>query len=235
MALPATLSTTLRRNGILFAVFAALLWSGNFVIARGLQGRMPPVALAFWRWAAATAILFPFVLRALRRDGPLLLRHKAHFASTALSGITLFNTFIYIAGREVPAINLALIGTTAAPVFVLLLSYVLLRDRLPLRAYGGAALCCLGLLVLLTRGHLSAVGQLRLSTGDLWILGAALAFAIYTLLVRRRPAGIGSTTYLFVNFALGTLFLLPAYAWERGQMAAGPLWDAPALLSVAYL
>ncbi|GAA4322781.1 DMT family transporter [Flaviaesturariibacter amylovorans] len=220
---------------MLLAVLATLLWSGNFVIARGLQGRMPPVSLAFWRWLLATLLLLPMAWKALRSDAALIFRHKLHFFGAALTGITLFNTFIYIAGREVPAIHLALIGTTAAPVFVLLLSYLLFRERLPLPAYLGALLCCVGLLVLLTRGNLAAVGQLRLSGGDLWILAAALAFAVYTLLVRRRPPGIGATSYLFVNVALGTVLLLPAYLWERSQMAAGPLWDAPAIFSVAYL
>ncbi len=44
-------------------VLTVLFWAGNWVIARGIQGQMSPIAMAFWRWTAAFALLLPFVIR----------------------------------------------------------------------------------------------------------------------------------------------------------------------------
>ena len=47
------------------------------------------------------------------------------------------------------------------------------------------------------------------------MLGAALSFAIYTLMVRNKPKDLSSTTYLFTVFFIGTVILLPAWLLER--------------------
>ncbi|RYZ21474.1 MAG: DMT family transporter [Chitinophagaceae bacterium] len=223
-----------QRKGVLLALLAVLLWSGNFIIARALHTTVPPVALAFWRWLCATLLLVPFAWGTLRREAASLRGCHWHILGTALTGITLFNTFIYVAGRTVPAIHLALIGTTAAPLFVLLFSYVFLRERLPAPTWVGALLCLAGLVTLLTKGNPTALGSLRFSTGDAWILAAGLSFALYTLQVRRRPIGISPKAYLLVLFAAGTLLLIPAYLWERAHTPPVE-WTAAALGSVAYL
>jgi drug/metabolite transporter (DMT)-like permease len=222
------------RSGVLYALLAVLLWSGNFIIARALHTSVPPVTLAFFRWLCATLLLLPFAWSDLRRQGGALRGRGLHILGTALTGVTLFNTFIYIAGRTVPAIHLALIGTTASPLFVLLISAVFLRERLPARTYGGALLCLVGLLVLLTGGQVTRLGQFRFAIGDAWILAAGAAFALYTLQVRRRPQGISPKAYLLMLFATGTLLLLPAYLWDRVHTNP-PLWTPITIGSVAYL
>jgi drug/metabolite transporter (DMT)-like permease len=44
--------------GLLLA--ANLFWAGNIVLARGLAGQVPPVALAYWRWTGAFLIAVGF-------------------------------------------------------------------------------------------------------------------------------------------------------------------------------
>ena len=45
-------------TGIAFAVITAIIWSGNFIIARGVYKLIPPVSLAFYRWSLASVIIF---------------------------------------------------------------------------------------------------------------------------------------------------------------------------------
>jgi drug/metabolite transporter (DMT)-like permease len=60
-----------------------------------------------------------------------------------LAGITLFNTFVYIAGHYSPAINLALIGTSSSPVIAIILARIFLKEAVtPLRVLG--LLLCIG-------------------------------------------------------------------------------------------
>ena len=48
-------------------VLTTLFWAGNWVIARGIQGYMSPIAMAFWRWFGALFILAPFVAAPIAR------------------------------------------------------------------------------------------------------------------------------------------------------------------------
>lgn len=200
------------RNGIALALLAALLWSGNYIVARGLYREISPVSLAFFRWLTATIVLAPFAYRSVRNEVYLMKKHWKLLSVTALLGVTLFNTFIYVAGSYSSAINLAIIGTTAAPILVLIFAAIFLKEKVTLLQVAGMVICVFGILLLVTKGHLENLGSFRASKGDLWILAAALSFALYTLLVRRKPKTLSSLTYLFALFLLGTIFLLPAYA-----------------------
>ncbi|HUR12485.1 MAG TPA: DMT family transporter [Flavitalea sp.] len=200
--------------GISLAVFATFIWSGNFIVARAVYQQIPPVSLAFFRWLTATIMLLPFSINLLKSDYPVIRFNFAYLFWTALSGITLFNTFVYIAGHYTEAINLALIGTTSSPVFALILAAVFLKERIGLLRVTGMLTCISGIFYLLSRGSISRLLALRFSEGDLWILTAALCFAIYNTLVKKKPAGLRPVSYLCITFLIGTILLFPAYVTE---------------------
>ena len=56
----------------LLLVLTTLFWSGNMVIGRAIRDQVPPLSLAFWRWAIALALVFPLALLHLRALWPLL-------------------------------------------------------------------------------------------------------------------------------------------------------------------
>lgn len=197
--------------GVALACLAALLWSGNYVVARGLHQKITPVSLAFFRWLTATLVLMPLAYRQVKVHWPVIKKHLLYLTITALLGVTLFNTFIYVAGRYSSAMNLAIIGTSAAPLFVLVLAAVFLKEKISMLQVVGALVCLMGILLLISNGNLAQLQYFRLSIGDLWILAAALAFAIYTLLVRKKPATLSAVAFLASLFFIGTLLLLPAF------------------------
>lgn len=61
------------------------------------------------------------------------------------------------------------------------------------------------------------------------LLGAT-AFSSYTILVRKKPAGITPRSFLFVLFTLGMLLLLPAWLYEKTY--APPIHWTPSLITV---
>lgn len=221
-------------QGIGLAVLATIIWSGNFVVARGVIHSIPPVSLAFFRWATGTLILAPFAWKHFRRDLPLLKRHWQYLLWISICGITVYNTLIYIAGNYLPAINLALIGTTSSPVLSILLAALFLQERIrPLRVLG-LLLCIAGILLLLSRGSWQNLAGFQFSVGDGWILLAALSFAVYNILVRKKPAGLSPLGFLFATFLIGTLLLIPF--WRMEAEGASPIpWNGSLLAIILYL
>lgn len=223
-----------QRVGIYLAIAATLLWSGNFIVARGVIHLIPPVALAFLRWLTATLVLLPFAWRYIQQDWPLLRQKLPYLLWTALMGISVFNTLVYVAGHYAPAINLALIGTTSSPVFSMVLAAIFLKERLNAFKVIGFLVCFSGILLLVSGGSWEQLRRFQFSRGDLWVLAGAFAFSIYTIQVRRKPAALNSLSFLWVLFALGTALLFPAFLLER-QYQPRTIWSAQLFGVVLYL
>ena len=206
--------------GIGLALVAVMIWSGNFIAARGVTRQIPPVSLAFYRWLVAAVVLFPFALKTFRKEWNTTRQSLPYFFWTALTGITLFNTFVYIGAHYTTAINLALIGTTSSPIIAVILARIFLKENIGGWKVAGLILCICGVLFLLSKGDPENLLYLRFTRGDGWILLAAFSFAVYNTLVRKKPAAISPINFLFTSFTLGTLLLLPFYIWEFAGSAA---------------
>jgi drug/metabolite transporter (DMT)-like permease len=221
-------------TGVSFAIFATIIWSGNFIVARGVIQQIPPFSLAFYRWLTASIIMFPIAIQKFNTEKAIVFRHWKYFFWISLTGITLFNTLIYIAGHYSTAINLALIGTTSSPVFAVILAAIFLKEKIkPLRILG-MIVCITGIIILLSAGSLERLINFHFSTGDLWVLAAAMSFAIYNTLVRKKPTNISPANFLFVVFSFGTLLLLPFYLWEVVTTKA-VVWDWNLTFIILYL
>lgn len=221
-------------TGVGLAVLAVIIWSGNFIAARGVIKQIPPISLAFYRWLAASLIICPLAIKQFKTEWPVVKRSGHYLFWAALSGITLFNTFVYIGAHYTSAINLALIGTTSSPIIAIVLARIFLKENIGWLKMAGMFLCIAGVLFLLAGGDLHHLLSLNFTKGDGWILLAASSFAVYNTLVRKKPLGITPVNYLFVIFSLGTLLLFPFYLWEMKQ-AATVNWNIDLLLIIIYL
>jgi drug/metabolite transporter (DMT)-like permease len=221
-------------TGMGLAVLATLIWSGNFIAAKGVFAQIPPGTLAFYRWLTATVIIFPFAFAHIRADWKIIKQSPGYLFWVSLTGVTLFNTLVYIGAHYTTAINLALIGTTSSPIFAIILARVFLKEKIGGRKLAGMLLCICGVLFILSRGDLHNLLHLRFTAGDGWVLMAALSFAVYNTLVRKKPAGMSSTGFLFITFSVGTLLLLPLVGWEVSH--ATPVnWSMNLILVILFL
>lgn len=212
---------------------AALLWSGNFVIGRAVAGRVPPVALAFWRWALALAVLLPLTWRALRAAAPALRRSWKVLVPLGILGVGNFNLFVYVGLNETTATN-ALLLNSACPAFILAISFAAGLGRATPRQVGGIALSLAGVVTIVTRGAPGAVLSVSFAGGDLWVLAAVLSWAVYTILLARRPAGVEPLALLTALVAVGLLWIAPFYAWELARGARLRL-DAASAAAILYV
>jgi drug/metabolite transporter (DMT)-like permease len=197
---------------LLLAV-AVLFWAGNWVFARALRFDVPPVALAFWRWLVALVILTPFAYRHVLRQWRMIAGSWRVLCLLALLATVFQHIPVYIGLRQTTATNGALLNSVT-PVLILLLSRLLFAERLSLRQILGVSISLLGVAVILTTGDFTALATLGLNRGDLWVLVATLAWAIYTVCLRWRPAELNLLAMLWMIAAIGVCAMAPFYAWE---------------------
>src|SRR5438477_4160242 len=149
-------------------ILSVLFWAGNWVIARGLQGYMSPIAMAFWRWLTALVILLPFVARPIATEWPVLRRSWKILTLLAVIGVSAFNTFTYTGLKYTEATNAVLLNSII-PILIIAISAVFLRERVSVRQSAGVLISLAGDAAIVARGDPDTLIHLRLNPGDLWV------------------------------------------------------------------
>ena len=94
-------------------------------------------------------------------------------------------------------------------------------------------ICILGIVLLISKGSWEVLLSFKFSSGDAWILAGAFAFAVYNILVRKKPVTISALSFLLVIFVLGALMLFPFFILEQSIVKAPTNWS-PTYLALSF-
>ena len=198
-------------------------WSGNALVARAFHDEIPPLGLSFWRWVLAATLLLPIVARSIWRHRAVLRAAGWRLPALAACGIASYNSLLYTAAQSTEAINLTLVNT-CLPLATFIGAGLLLGEWPLRRAWLGMVVAAVGLLYLISRGSWQVLSSLSFQRGDLIMLAAVAAWALYTLLLRRWAARllVPPLTLLGVLMALGVPLILPFYLLELSRVGGFP-------------
>ena len=208
-------------------------WAGNLVLGRALGTVYPPVSLAVGRWVVALAALGPFVATAAWHQRALILAHWKVILACGAFGIAGYNALGYLALQTTPAANVAFINSTL-PLMVPIAGVALGVERAKPRTILGIAVSFLGVAWIVSRGDLGSLRTLDLAGGDLLVLVAVANYAIYSALLRLKPAAIEPLVFLAATMAAGLCVLMPFWAIELLHGARIP-FDAASVGAVVYI
>ena len=200
----------------LLLTLTTLFWSGNMVVGRAIREDVPPLSLAFWRWAIALALTLPLALPHLRAQWPQLKRSWRAVVPLGLLGVGGYNTLAYVALQTTDATNAVLLNSFI-PIATIALSWAFLKKHLHGAEWLGVLISLAGVTAIVTRGEIAALAGLTLNVGDLWMLLAVLVWALYTIGLQWRPTGVHPMLMLAAFISVGLIALAPAYAWEIAQ------------------
>ncbi len=199
---------SIRWAGFAFALGATMIWSGNFIVARGLNEAVNPATLALFRWLTACLVLLPVAGATAWQEREIIWKNLGYLLPTAFLGVTVFNTLIYLAARTSNALNLSLIATST-PIFIIIFARIFLGELITMARAGGLLLAVFGVVLLITRADLSMLLNLSFAVGDLWMIMAAAIFGGYSILIRKKPVQISLSVFLMSTFLFGLVMLLP--------------------------
>ncbi len=201
------------------------------VFVRYASAEIGPFASAFWRVALSLPLLYAWMRfdEAGRPAGRPLVGRESGLAGLAFTG-DLFFWHLAILGTTVA--NATFFATTA-PVFVVLATWLVVRNRPSAGTLGGLALCLCGGAALLGESLEIAPGRV---TGDLYGVATAMFFGLYFLAVdrARRRSGAGRVTFglsLVATVLLGIVALTLDH--DRFWPVTGGAWTT--LLALAWI
>jgi drug/metabolite transporter (DMT)-like permease len=188
--------------GLLLAVFA-ISWAS--ILVRGC-GEVPGLVIAFYRMFWSTLFLLGYQM--LRRKGgrPKMEPNPASRKWMLLAGVVLALHFVtWISAVQHTLISHALVLGSTHPIFALLLSPLLLRERGNSRAFLAAGLTLAGMALI---GGQDWNGSGFRFQGDVLATVSALMFTIYLFIARHLRARVTILSYLISVYGSAALVLL---------------------------
>jgi drug/metabolite transporter (DMT)-like permease len=200
-------------NWLLLALVPAC-FALNPVIGRALADSFGPATLSVVRWSLSAAVIAVIAAArgpAERWHAPPRLVMRIGLLGAMGMGFCAYAAFI--AAHTAEATNIALVyGCSAAVVAAWEIAAG--RQRASLFLLLGIAVCLLGTVLILTRGHPGILRDWTFVVGDLWAAAGMLVFALYTVALRRVPAGLTPMPQFVIMAGAATLALLPFAAAE---------------------
>jgi len=203
-----------RSTDWLVFLLVPIFFSSNLIFGRGVIGEVGPFITAFIRWAGSTLIMVPVLYRDWSAAWAFVKTHTWLWLWLGFLSIGICGGFVYWALTLTTASNATLIYTTSS-LFIILLEWRFAGRRIGGRELLGMTVAFAGVAAIVLRGDFAALTHMSFNVGDFGMLIAAIAFAIYSILLRRPAAQAIKPMSLFGLIAFsGSLLLLPPAVWE---------------------
>ena len=188
--------------------------ASNIIVARGGVEYVPPVSLAFWRWLTVFLILMPFFFNEIIKKKEQFKKESFKLFFLGLMGCGVCGAFPFIAGMSTTMANMGIIYTSS-PIFIIILSVLFFKDKINLSRVIGLILCLTGVLIIICKGDIFYLVNFKFTSGDLWMLGAAIGWAVYSIFLINWKSNFSLMARFTLIAFFGAISLLPFYLIEE--------------------
>jgi len=198
--------------GVIAGLSAAAIWGGMYAVSKVVLDVVPAFLLLSTRLLLGAAVLAAVLART---GGPSLKFTQARgIVAIGLLGMGVSVGLQFVGTSLSTAANASLV-TSASPAFLLLFGALILRERITARRLAALFLASLGVLAVIDP-RLARFDP-SMFRGNVALLGAAITWGLYSVLVKRVSA-VASTTEISLLASLGGLALsLPLAAAEMSS------------------
>ncbi|MGQ9445701.1 DMT family transporter [[Pasteurella] aerogenes] len=198
--------------GYFCLILATLFWGGNYIFGKILSQDLHPIILNYSRWFPAAVVMLLLFYKRLPPYRAEIYKSWKIITALAILGIIIFPVFTYQGLTSTSALNSS-IYLAVVPIVVIFINRLVFGDPIRSTALIGAIVSFLGVLWLLSRGELSNLLALDINRGDLWAMGAALAWALYCCIIRLRPALLPNSVFLTCLITSAMLLFTPIFLY----------------------
>lgn len=212
---------------------AVVAWGASFIATKVALRDASPAAVVWTRFLMGVVILGAVVI-ARRQLTPVPVRDLGQFALLGFLGIT-FHQWLQSNGLVTAQASTTAWIIASTPVFIAILSAIVLRERLPRIGIVGIALAAAGVLLVATRGDLAQLARGKFGApGDWLILLSAPNWAVFSVLSRRVLRGHPPARMMFHVMTIGWLFTTVLLLADPASRAL-PRFTPEGWVAVAFL
>ena len=216
-------------------ITAVAIWGGSFIATKIAVREVSPVTVVWLRFLIGNIILGYF---AWKHKELVLPERKDVLELVWLGflGITL-NQWLQSNGLVTSEASTTAWLVSISPVFMALLGWIFLKEKLSWRTISGFLLATIGVLFVVTKGNVQSIFNEGFGTsGDILILISAPNWALFSVLSRpilKRFSAIKVTFYvLFFGWVLTSIQFLAGQHWIEISQLSTDGWASIAFLGV---
>jgi drug/metabolite transporter (DMT)-like permease len=191
-----------------------IFMASNLIVARGGVEFVPPISLAFWRWTFVFLFLLPFTYLSLKKNYKIIIIEYKKLFFLGAMGCGVCGAFPFLAGETTTVTNMGIIYTSS-PIFIIMISAFFFNEKINLIKIIGLISCLVGVFAIIIKGDINLLISLNFTIGDLWMLAAAIGWALYSIYLFYWKSQLP----IFQRFTLvaffGAISLLPFYIVEE--------------------
>ena len=204
--------------GILCGLGAASIWGGMYVVSKVVLDIIPPFSLVSLRLLlGALTLAIVMLIRGFLR---IRRREFLQVLGVGFIGYGISLSLQFLGTKLSTAANGSLV-TSATPAFVLVFAALLLKERITALRLIALLLATLGVVAVIDPR--SAQLNPELFLGNLLLLGAAVTWALYSVLVRKATQNLDVLPFSLIAFLGGLPVAVPAGAWELETLGVGEI------------
>jgi drug/metabolite transporter (DMT)-like permease len=215
------------------ALFAVVVWGASFIATKIAVGQISPIAVVWLRFAMGIPILMAAVV--MRRQFAFPKGNEwLYFALLGFLGIS-FHQWLQSNGLKTSQATTTAWIVATTPMFIAILGWLALKEKLRLIQTSGIMLATLGVLIVVSKGNFSglAVGKFG-APGDVLILISSVNWAIFSILSRYGLKRHPSTRMTFWVMTIGWLITSAAF-FAQGKTAELALLDTRGWWAMIFL
>ena len=202
--------------GIAAGLTAASIWGGMYVISKAVMVVIPPYLLLTTRLLLGILTLYLVITF----SGGLRVTRKQFWQLFWVGfigyGISVGLQFV---GTNLSTASNGSLVTSATPAFVLIFAAVLLGEKITWQRFLALLVASFGVIIVIDPRKAQLSSDLFL--GNLALVGAALTWALYSVLVRKVTRNMDVLPVSLVTFAGGLPVSLPLGMWEANTKGIG--------------
>jgi drug/metabolite transporter (DMT)-like permease len=204
--------------GILAGLAAASIWGGMYVVSKAVMAVIPPFILLTSR--LLLGILTLYIVIALRSGLKVTSKQFWQIFGVGFVGYGISLGFQFVGTNLSTASNGSLV-TSATPAFVLIFAALLLKEKITWRRMLALLVASLGVVAVIDPRTAQLSSDLFL--GNLALVGAALTWALYSVLIRKVTRNMDVLPVSLIAFAGGLPVSIPLGAWEASTQGIGAI------------
>jgi drug/metabolite transporter (DMT)-like permease len=159
-------------------------------------------------------LLLPFTYSLLIKNSKIIKKEFKKLFFLGAMGCGVCGVFPFLAGKTTTVTNMGIIYTSS-PIFIIMISAIFFNEKINLTKIIGLVSCLIGVFAIIIKGDLDLLINLNFTTGDLWMLGGSVGWALYSIYLFYWKSQLP----IFQRFTLvaffGVISLLPFYIIEE--------------------
>jgi drug/metabolite transporter (DMT)-like permease len=191
-----------------------IFMASNLIVARGAAELIPPISLAFWRWLLCFIILLPFTFGYLNKNFRSYKEELPKLFVLGLFACGICGAFPFIAGKTTTIVNMGIIYSSS-PIFIILISYLFFKEKINILRFVGILISLIGVIIIIIKADIAFLVNLNFTSGDLWMLGASIGWALYTIYLFYWKSNLPLLERFVLISLFGAIILFPFFLIEN--------------------